>query len=103
MRSRLFTITAALLLAVANVGVEAQELKTATFAGGCFWCVESDFDHVPGVVKTISGYTGGIIPNPTYKQVSSGGTRHREAVQIIYDPNQVSYAEGITHCQSKLA
>ena len=96
MRGRLIAITAALLLAVANFGVEAQEFKTATFAGGCFWCVESDFDHVTGVVKTISGYTGGIIPNPTYKQVSSGGTRHREAVQIIYEPSQVSYAELLT-------
>ena len=66
-------------------------LATATFAGGCFWCVESDFDTVPGVVETISGYTGGTITNPTYKQVSEGGTGHREAVQIRYDPKQVSY------------
>ena len=96
MRGRPIAIAAALLLAVANVGVQAQELKTATFAGGCFWCVESDFDHVTGVVKTISGYTGGIIPNPTYKQVASGGTKHREAVQIVYDSSQVSYAELLT-------
>jgi peptide-methionine (S)-S-oxide reductase len=63
----------------------------ATFAGGCFWCVESDFDKVPGVVRTISGYTGGLLKNPTYKQVSAGGTGHREAVQIFYDPKKVSY------------
>ena len=97
MKGSLLAITAALQLAVANFGVEAQELKTATFAGGCFWCVESDFDHVPGVVRTVSGYTGGIMPNPTYKEVSSGGTRHREAVQIIYDPSQVSYTELLTY------
>ena len=66
-------------------------LAVATFAGGCFWCVESDFDQVPGVVETISGYTGGTVENPTYKQVSAGGTGHREAVQIRYDPKQVSY------------
>ena len=66
-------------------------LEVATFAGGCFWCVESDFDKVPGVVRTVSGYTGGALPNPTYTQVSAGGTGHREAVQIFYDPKQVAY------------
>ena len=68
-------------------------LEVATFAGGCFWCVESDFDKVPGVVRTISGYTGGHVDNPTYGQVSSGGTGHHEAVQIFYDPKQVTYAK----------
>ena len=68
-----------------------DDLAVATFAGGCFWCVESDFDTVPGVVETISGYTGGAADNPTYKQVAEGGTGHREAVQIRYDPKQVSY------------
>ena len=66
-------------------------LATATFAGGCFWCVESDFDAVPGVVETVSGYTGGTAADPTYKQVTKGGTGHREAVQIRYDPKRVSY------------
>ena len=66
-------------------------LAVATFAGGCFWCVESDFDQVPGVVDTISGYTGGTVENPTYRQVTAGGTGHREAVQVRYDPEQVSY------------
>jgi peptide-methionine (S)-S-oxide reductase len=66
-------------------------LAVATFAGGCFWCVESDFDAVPGVVETVSGYTGGTVANPGYKQVTKGGTGHREAVQIRYDPKQVSY------------
>jgi peptide-methionine (S)-S-oxide reductase len=65
----------------------------ATFAGGCFWCVESDFDKVPGVVSTTSGYTGGKVANPTYNQVSAGGTGHTEAVRIVYDPAKVTYAQ----------
>ena len=68
-----------------------HDLQVATFAGGCFWCVESDFDGVPGVVRTISGYTGGQLKDPTYRQVSAGGTGHREAVQITFDPETVSY------------
>ena len=87
-------VTAAMLAATATSSVLAatdDELATATFAGGCFWCVESDFDAVPGVVETISGYTGGTADSPTYKQVTAGGTGHREAVQIRYDPKQVSY------------
>jgi len=67
--------------------------ETAIFAGGCFWCVESDFDKIPGVIKTVSGYTGGHKPDPTYKEVSAGGTGHAEAVQIVYDPGKVSYKE----------
>lgn len=68
------------------------ETKVATVAGGCFWCVESDFESVPGVREVISGYTGGTVKNPTYDQVSDGGTGHYEAVQIYYDPARVSYA-----------
>ncbi len=64
----------------------------ATFAGGCFWCVESDFDTVPGVLRTISGYTGGTLIDPSYKQVTAGGSGHREAVRIFFDPKKVSYA-----------
>jgi peptide-methionine (S)-S-oxide reductase len=71
----------------------AAEGETAIFAGGCFWCVEEAFDKVPGVLATISGYTGGEAPNPTYKQVSAGGTGHYEAVKVEYDPAQVSYEE----------
>ena len=68
-------------------------VEEAIFAGGCFWCVESDFDKVEGVVDTISGYTGGTVPNPTYKQVSKETTGHYEAVKVIYDPEVVSYSE----------
>ena len=63
----------------------------ATFAGGCFWCVEEAFDKVPGVVSTISGYMGGQTKNPTYEQVSTGRTGHTEVVQVEYDPKRVSY------------
>lgn len=76
-----------------NRSAQTQQTEAAIFAGGCFWCVESDFDKVPGVVATVSGYTGGRVENPTYKQVSAGGTGHREAVEITYDPSKVSYDE----------
>lgn len=69
-------------------------LAVATFAGGCFWCVESGFEHVPGVVEAVSGYTGGATENPTYRQVSSGTTGHIESVQVYYDPAVISY-EGL--------
>ncbi len=72
------------------------ETDTAIFAGGCFWCTESDFDKVKGVVATTSGYIGGHKNNPTYKEVSAGGTGHTEAVKVEYDPKQVSYAELLT-------
>jgi len=67
------------------------ETRTAVFAGGCFWCTESDFEKVDGVIEVISGYTGGHVPDPTYKQVSGGGTGHVESVKVIYDPSRVSY------------
>ncbi|MEQ8558095.1 MAG: peptide-methionine (S)-S-oxide reductase MsrA [Henriciella sp.] len=72
---------------------EASRLETAVFAGGCFWCTEADFDKVEGVVSTISGYTGGDLEEPTYKQVTGGDTGHYEAVKISYDPAKVSYEE----------
>jgi peptide-methionine (S)-S-oxide reductase len=65
--------------------------QVATFAGGCFWCVEVDFQKVDGVVKTVSGFIGGTTKNPTYRQVTSGGTGHTEAVQITFDPTKVTY------------
>ncbi len=74
----------------------AAELKTLTVAGGCFWCVESDFESVPGVGDVVSGYTGGTTENPTYKTVTRGGSGHYEAVQIPYDPSQVSVEELLT-------
>lgn len=67
--------------------------ETATFAGGCFWCTESDFEKLPGVVKVVSGYTGGKKENPTYEEVSSGKTGHVEAIQVYYDPAKVTYEE----------
>lgn len=69
---------------------EAQTTETLTVAGGCFWCVESDFESVPGVIEAVSGYTGGTTKNPTYSQIGKGGTGHYEAVEITFDPSQVS-------------
>ena len=69
------------------------DAAVATFAGGCFWCMEGPFDDLDGVLGTTSGYTGGQVENPTYKQVSSGSTGHTEAVQITYDPEKVSYSK----------
>jgi len=66
---------------------------TATFAGGCFWCIEAPFEKVPGVADAVSGYTGGTVENPTYRQVGSGTTGHTEAVQVHYDPSIVSYEQ----------
>jgi peptide methionine sulfoxide reductase msrA/msrB len=75
------------------IKTDPKNLKTATFAGGCFWCVESDFEKVDGVLEAISGYTGGQKPNPTYKEVSAGGTGHAEAVQVRYDADKITYKE----------
>ncbi len=74
----------------ASTAAEAN-LATATFAGGCFWCMEGPFDKLEGVHSTTSGYTGGTKVNPTYNEVSGGGTGHVEAVEVVYDPAQVSY------------
>lgn len=70
---------------------QGDQVAKATFAGGCFWCMEHPFDELDGVVSTISGYTGGPIKNPTYEQVSAGKTGHAEAVQITYDPKRIGY------------
>src|SRR5262245_33896992 len=64
---------------------------TATFAGGCFWCMETPFEELPGVISTTVGYTGGRTQNPSYEQVSEGGTGHAESVQIVFDPQKISY------------
>jgi peptide-methionine (S)-S-oxide reductase len=97
MKTARLVYTLTFLLLASSGGNSAAEpvsnLKTATFAGGCFWCMEKPFDALEGVISTTSGYTGGHQQDPTYKQVSRGGTGHTEAVQIVYDPEQVSYAE----------
>lgn len=97
------TIAIGALLANAGDSQEASRtlaalkegnLAVATFAGGCFWCVEAGFEKVPGVVEAVSGYTGGQAKNPTYEQVSSGSTGHIESVAVYYDPKRISY-EGL--------
>ena len=70
--------------------VRAEE-ATAVFAGGCFWCMESEFQDQKGILQVVSGYTGGHVPNPTYEQVSGGETGHYEAILVVYDPKQVDY------------
>ena len=90
-------LCALVLAASAVVGTARAQtddgLKTAIFAAGCFWCVEEAFDKVAGVVETTSGYTGGVLPNPTYEQVSAGNTGHAEALRVKYDPKRVSYEQ----------
>jgi len=81
----------------AAVPAVPEGLQKATFAGGCFWCVEADFDKVPGVVSTTSGYIGGRTANPSYEQVSRGGTGHAEAVEIVFDPRVVRYEQLLDH------
>lgn len=100
MKKSILAACAALGIALGTSAAIAQKAATetaiATFAGGCFWCIESDFDKVPGVLATVSGYTGGKTDNPTYRQVSRGDTGHREALQITYDPTKISYAQLLT-------
>jgi peptide-methionine (S)-S-oxide reductase len=94
---RLWWVTAAVLvLAAASASAQGPTAK-ATFAGGCFWCVEADFDKVAGVLSTTSGYTGGKLANPTYEQVSAKLTGHAEAVEIVFDPTKVSYEKLVEH------
>lgn len=81
----------------ADAPAAASRLETAIFAGGCFWCTEADFDKVDGVVSTVSGYIGGDVEDPTYKQVTKGKTGHYEAVKISYDPEKVTYEYLVDH------
>ena len=93
--------TAGLLTILAGTGfgsaadapAPAAQSARAVFAGGCFWCMEPPFDAIPGVIATVSGYTGGMRENPSYEQVSDGGTGHFEAIEVTYDPARVSYAQ----------
>jgi peptide-methionine (S)-S-oxide reductase len=87
-------LAAGISAAAAQTAPTPAKTAIATFAGGCFWCVEEAFDKVPGVISTVSGYTGGTVPNPTYEQVSSGkNTGHAEAVRVTYDASKVTYQQ----------
>ena len=95
-----FGLTAAFAFAALSAHAEspaasgtASNNATAIFAGGCFWCVEKDFEKLPGVIEVESGYTAGRTKNPSYEAVSAGGTGHVEAVRVIYDPKKVSYPQ----------
>src|SRR5262247_579804 len=94
-------LAAVVLGLAASAGAIAQgntsASSKATFAGGCFWCVESDFDKIDGVISTTSGYTGGKTANPTYHDVSAGMTGHAESVEIVFDPKRVSYERLLEH------
>ncbi|PIE25538.1 MAG: methionine sulfoxide reductase [Neptuniibacter caesariensis] len=101
------TISGILGIATLTTGAEAPQEKqppnlpakvaVATFAGGCFWCTEADFEKLTGVVQAVSGYSGGEKPNPTYKQVSSGSTQHTESIQVFYNPDVISYTGLLEH------
>ena len=82
-------LTLFVLLPISTFAADKTEI--ATFAGGCFWCMEPPFDKLDGVISTTSGYTGGHVKNPSYPQVSSGSTGHTEALQVIFDPGKISY------------
>lgn len=88
-----FLMTLLLLPSAFADSAPAQKIETAILAGGCFWCIEADYEKLDGVLDVISGYTGGHVDNPTYKQVSAGRTGHIEAVKVTYDANKINYDE----------
>ncbi|MEQ9039793.1 MAG: peptide-methionine (S)-S-oxide reductase MsrA [Silicimonas sp.] len=93
LKAPLLAVFIVLGLAIQCEPAQAASTKKAYFAGGCFWCVEADFEKLKGVGEVVSGYTGGTVANPTYKQVTRGGTGHYEAVEIRYDPSRISYEQ----------
>ena len=92
-RSLLFLGAGAGASAADAPDARTSEVRTAIFAGGCFWCIEADFEKLPGVIAAESGYTAGRTVNPTYEQVSAGSTGHTEAIRVTYDPQKVSYRQ----------
>ena len=95
MRTRLVPVLTTLLLAASPLA-SAANTAVATFAGGCFWCMEGPYDKIDGVISTTSGYIGGHKADPTYEEVTTGRTGHTEAVQVVYDPDKVSYEQLLT-------
>ena len=93
LKSVVLVLSIVLGLAVQSGRAEAQDIRTTVVAGGCFWCVESDFERVAGVIEVVSGFSGGTVEEPTYRQVTGGGTGHLEAAEITYDAERVSYAQ----------
>jgi peptide-methionine (S)-S-oxide reductase len=89
----LLLLLGAAVLASSSQAAESDNPAKATFAGGCFWCMEEAFESVPGVLSVTSGYIGGQLPNPSYQQVSAGQTGHAEAIEVVYDPAKVSYSK----------
>ena len=93
----LLLLIAGPLAAADGAAAKTGEVRTAIFAGGCFWCSEADFEKLPGVTAVESGYTAGRTANPTYEQVSAGGTGHTEAVRVTYDARRISYVQLLDH------
>ena len=87
----LFSVGSLMFSLNSSYAEEHSHQEKATFAGGCFWCMEEAFEKVKGVTSVVSGYIGGQVENPTYEQVSAGGTGHTESIEVIYDPNTVTY------------